>query len=246
MDRGIAILTYNRANNLGKVIEGVINTKPSDTQVVICDDGSTDDTPYVCSQFRGVTYIRGQNLGVGANKNRALFVLQDCNFICLLEDDLLPVANNWFEDYENACLYTGIHHICRVQDKFVEENVPEFTEHMKTKGLTPVYGPSVRGDLTFITKRVIKKVGGFHPTFIGVGYAHGEWSNRVYKANLIPHPNKWIDFEEVSKKFVQIGDTEGGRWLRPKRDVKEELKRNGAIAKKLRATNYLFHPLVFP
>lgn len=246
MPNGIALVTYNRAAYIGQIIEAVLKTKPSDARLIVCDDGSTDDTAYICSQFPNITYIKGENKGVGANKNRALFTLQNCDFICILEDDLMPIATGWFDDYLNASLVTGIHSFSRVQDKQVPESIPSFTEWMQSKGLTPIYSPSVRGDLTFITKKVIKKVGALHPDFIGVGGAHGEWSNRIYKANLIPHPNKWVDFKEVSEKFVQVGDTEGGRWLRPAKDVKQEVKRNGALAKKLRATNYVFHELVFP
>lgn len=245
-DKGIAIVTYNRASQIGQVIEAVLKTKPTDARVVVCDDGSTDDTSYIVSQFKGITYIRGANLGVGANKNRALFTLQDCAFLCILEDDLVPTEKGWFELYENFFLTTGIHHLCRVQDKEVPETLLEFSTDLQSKGIDPLYGPNVRGDLTFITKKVVKKVGGFHPDFMGVGYAHVEWSNRVAKSGLIPHPNKWIDIKQARDKFIQLGDTEGGRWLRPKQDVKKELKVNGALYKKLRATNYLFHPLIMP
>lgn len=245
---GIGLVTYNRDPYIGQIIEAILKTKPIDSRFVVCDDGSTDETSYICSQFKNLTYIKGENKGVGANKNRALFTLQDCDFIAIIEDDLLPVDKGWFDDYLNASIITGIHHFCRVQenDKNVPESVPSFSEWMASKNAIPMYRESPRGDLTFITKRVIKKVGGLHPDFIGVGGAHGEWSNRVYKANLIPHPLRWIDIKQASEKFIQLGDTTGGRWLRPKAEIKQEIKRNGALAKKLRATGYVFHPLVFP
>lgn len=244
--RAISIVTYNRSRHLGEIIEAVLTTKPNDAALFVVDDGSTDDTAVVASGFRGITYVKGQNLGVGANKNRALFLMQNAAFSCIIEDDLVPIAKGWFEEYEDFCLVTGIHHICRVQDKEVEETVPEFSEWMKTKNVTPVYGPSPRGDLTFLTKKVITDVGGFNARFLGVGGAHGEWSNRVAKAGLIPHPLRWIDILPTRDKFQQIGDTEGGRWHRPKSDVKNEIKRNVAIAKQLRKMNYIYHPIIFP
>ena len=243
IDRAISVCTFNRANRLGEVIEGVLSTKPNDARVFVCDDGSNDDTPAVVAQFK-VSYIRGQNLGVGANKNRALFVMQDAGFMAIIEDDLVPIASGWFTDYENAALCTGIHHFSRVQDKRVEETIPEFSDWMKSKGLTPIYSPSVRGDLTFITKKVLKVVGGIDARFVGVGYSHGAYSYRIAKAGLIPHPNLWVDFEEISSKFKQIGDLEGGRWLMTKQELKQQLKINGALAKKLRPLGAYFHPLV--
>ena len=243
IERGVAICTFNRSQNLRELIQAVIDTVPTDTRIAVCDDGSTDETPYIVNEFPSVLNFRGPNLGVGANKNRALWLLQDCAFICILEDDLFPTKPGWFEKYQNIALSTDIHHFCRVQDKLVDETVPEFTEWLKTKGYTPIYGPSPRGDFTFITNKVIQTVGGFHPQFMGAGYAHGEWSGRVAKAGLISHPLKWVDILELSESFTQKGDTEGGRWLEDRRKIKEQLKRNGALAKQLRRSGYIYHPI---
>jgi len=243
-ERGLAIVTYNRAAYLGELIDAVLNTVPNDTRVVVCDDGSIDETPYKVSEFPQVIYVRGPNLGVTANKNRALWSLQDCAFICILEDDLFPTAKGWFERYQNASLATGIHHFCRVQDKRVEETIPEFTEWMKTKDYTPIYGPNPRGDFTFITNKVVREVGALNPQFKGAGYAHGEYAERIYKAGLIPHPLKWVDIEELSETFRQKGDQEGGRWVEDKNKIKNQLKANAAILKKLKHSDYIYHPLV--
>jgi glycosyltransferase involved in cell wall biosynthesis len=140
--RGVAICTYNRAKHLGLIIGKVLTSVPEDTRIVVCDDGSTDDTFEVVRQFP-VKYFRGPNLGVAANKNRALYLLQDCDYIAILEDDLYPTQMNWFETYENTAIYTGIHHFCRVQEKRIDETIPEFTEDLQSRGVTPIYGPSV-------------------------------------------------------------------------------------------------------
>lgn len=242
-ENGVAICTFNRANQIGALIEAVIATT-KDTKIVVADDGSTDDTPYVVAQFKGVLYMRGPNKGVAYNKNRGLYALQTCRFIAILEDDLFPETAGWFERYREASTSSGIHHFCRVQDKEVPEVIPEFTEWMVAeRGLTPIYGPSPRGDLTFLTSAVLNTVGGLNPEFLGVGFAHGEWSNRVFNANLIPHPNKWVDIKEARDCFVQRGDTTGGRWMENQARIKGELKRNRAIQRKLKASRYTYSPL---
>lgn len=241
--RGVAIATYNRASQLAEQIEAVKATTPAGTRIVVCDDGSTDGTPDVMRAFDDVIYVRGPNLGVGANKNRALVTLQDCEFMCILEDDLFPKEPGWFEDYERVCLATDIHHFCRVQDKEVEETLPEFTEWLKGHGYTPIYGPSPRGDLTFITALVLREVGGFSPEFRGVGFAHGDFSRRVVAVGLVPHPLHWVDVKEARDKFFQKGDTVGGRWLVPKKEIDKQLASNRAIAKKLRMSKTIYIPL---
>lgn len=242
-ENGIGIVTYNRANRLGELIEAVLCTT-SGCKIVVADDGSTDDTMYVVSRFKEVLYVRGPNAGVAHNKNRALFALQNCKFITLLEDDLFPTQAGWFEKYRDAACLTYIHHFCRVQDKEIPEVLPDFGKWMsEERQLTPIYGPSPRGDLTFITSEVLKTVGGLNPEFRGVGYAHGEWSHRVAQSNLILHPNKWVDIKEARDAFTQKGDQEGGRWAESQMEIKEQMKRNRAIQRKLKASRYLFCPL---
>jgi hypothetical protein len=130
-----------------------------------------------------------------------------------------------------------------VQDKEVEETIPEFSMWMAEHTVTPIYGPSPRGDFTFITAKVLDKVGGFNPSFKGAGYAHGEWSERIAKAGLIPHPLKWIDLQEGRDTLKQIGDTEGGRWLEDQKVIKAQLKHNARVLKNLKKSEYIHCPL---
>jgi glycosyltransferase involved in cell wall biosynthesis len=229
---GIAIATYNRSEGLKESLTAVFDTKPDGARVVVCDDGSTDSTFKVVEQFPDVTLIRGTNKGVGANKNRAIFALRNYDFITILEDDLIPTESGWFEMYREFCLHTNTHHFCRVQDKFIEEVVPDFTTWcVANLNMTPIYGPSPRGDFTFISNMVIRKVGAFHPDFVGVGHAHGQWSDRVIASHLVQHPNKWVDIQEAANKFKQVGDTIGGRWNEDQAVIQEQVKTNHNIRK---------------
>jgi len=242
--RAVSICTYNRASHLADVVESVLDTVPNGTDVFVCDDGSTDTTAKEIGRFKNVTYLRGPNLGVAYNKNRALWLMKDHHFSCILEDDLMAVDKGWFETYEAVSVLTDIHHFCRIQDKTVPESRPEFTTYLKAAlNLTPIYASSPRGDLTFLTKKVISTIGGFNPEFKGVGYAHGEWSKRAIKAGLVSHPNGWVDIKEARDKFTQVGDTIGGRWNEDEREIKEQLKRNRLVAKNLGKTDYLYCPI---
>lgn len=242
--RGIAVVTFNRAPVLSELLDAVIKTQPEGTKLVVCDDGSTDNTAEVVKEFPQFLYLRGKNRGAIANKNRALFTLQDTEFIAILEDDLIPTQGGWFEVYEKAALASGINHFCRVQDKEIPEVSDEFFAFMRQNNFTPIYGPSPRGDFTFITAKVTKIVGSFNPKFQGAGYGHGEWSNRVEQAGLIGHPNKWIDIKEARDTFVQKGDQEGGRWNQDQKEIKEQLKYNRAVQRKLKLEKYTHYPLV--
>ena len=233
--RAVSIITYNRCKQIGNMIEGVLSTVPNGTDVFVVDDGSTDGTENVVHVYPNVHYYHGPNLGVGANKNRALYLMQNHHFSCMLEDDLVPQESGWFKIYETVATMTDIHHFCRVQDKLVPESQEAFARYLKeAMNLTPIYGPSPRGDMTFLTKKVIATVGGLNPLFEGVGYAHGEWSARVAQAGLIAHPTKWIDILQARDMFKQVGDTTGGRWDDDQAEIKAQLKKNQATRKALK------------
>jgi glycosyltransferase involved in cell wall biosynthesis len=243
--RAVSICTYNRSACLAEVIEGVLGTVPNGTDIFVCDDGSADETDIVTGAFPGVHYYRGPNLGVGANKTRALYLMKNHHYSCILEDDLIPQEKLWFETYEGAATLMDIHHFCRIQDKEIPETIPSFSAYMKqTMNCTPIYASSPRGDLTFITRKVISTVGGMNPAFQGVGYAHGEWSSRVVRAGLISHPLHWIDIAEARDKFKQVGDTEGGRWDDDEEEIKKQLAHNKKVARKLQNIEQLYCPLV--
>lgn len=248
MKRGISIATYNRGNNLGTIIESVLQTKPNNAVVSICDDGSTDNTFEVVSKdFKGrVNYYGGVNKGASANKARAMFALKDRDTACIIEDDLYPTELNWYEDYERFCLATNIHHIARVQNKEVLETDEKFSKYCKEKlGLTPIYGPAPRGDLSFFTAKLIRTIGSFSLKFKGVGYSHGSWSQRAAKAGLCGHSLLWVDVLESRDKFKQLGDTTGGRWNDDPEKTKAEIAANKLVRDSLKDAE-LYVPVELP
>ena len=47
----VIIPTYNRAHRLGKAIESVLQQDYNDIELIVIDDGSTDETSNVLGQF---------------------------------------------------------------------------------------------------------------------------------------------------------------------------------------------------
>lgn len=71
----ICIPTYNAARYLPDSIGSVLNQDFTDWELVICDDGSTDDTEAVCARYTDarITYLKFENGGgQAANFNRCL------------------------------------------------------------------------------------------------------------------------------------------------------------------------------
>ena len=54
-----AIPTYNRARYVGEAIESVLGQTYQDLEVLVVDDGSTDETPEIVGRFGDrVRYLR--------------------------------------------------------------------------------------------------------------------------------------------------------------------------------------------
>lgn len=247
IQRGVGLCHYDRMDTLPEILKAITETVPENTRVVVADDGTPSqngkNVADICRNA-GVLLIQGPNAGVAANKNRALWALQDCQFIALIEDDLKPNQKGWYEVYEQCAAITGIHHFCRVQDKRIPETIESFSAYLSKHALSPLYASSPRGDFTFLTSTILHKVGGFNPAFRGAGYAHGEWSGRVWRAGLIGHPNKWIDIMQGRDRFDQIGDTSGGRWKLTEEQLKAQLSRNKRVFRDLEKSGYIHCPLV--
>ena len=71
----VIITTYNRAHLVGKAIKSVLNQTFQDFELIVVDDGSTDNTEEVINSFNDtrIRYIRHKiNKGGNAARNTGL------------------------------------------------------------------------------------------------------------------------------------------------------------------------------
>ncbi len=66
----IILPTYNRAGLLRRAVESVLEQTFRDFELIVVDDGSTDDTPQIMEEYRlSLRYLRQENRGVSAARN---------------------------------------------------------------------------------------------------------------------------------------------------------------------------------
>jgi Glycosyl transferase family 2 len=84
----VVIATYNSAATVGRAIESALaQTRPA-FELIVVDDGSTDDTAQVVEGYGvQVTYLRAEHRGVAAARNHALGVARGEFFAVLDADD---------------------------------------------------------------------------------------------------------------------------------------------------------------
>lgn len=70
----VIVPAYNAADHIGEALESVIAQTAADWEVVVCDDGSTDDTAAIASGFGDrVRVVRNdRNEGLAAARNHAI------------------------------------------------------------------------------------------------------------------------------------------------------------------------------
>ncbi|MCX5704347.1 MAG: glycosyltransferase family A protein [Candidatus Omnitrophica bacterium] len=86
---GIVIATYNRANLLKRAIEGVLNQTYKNLEIIIVDDGSTDNTEQIVKEYRDlrIQYIRNsKNRGASVARNIGIKSSKG-DFIAFLDSD---------------------------------------------------------------------------------------------------------------------------------------------------------------
>src|SRR5215211_4198690 len=89
----VVIPTYNRAGFIVETINSVLAQTDADFEVVVVDDGSTDDTQNVVRRDFGhvdkVRYVRQANAERGAARNRGIREARGQFVIFLDSDDLM-------------------------------------------------------------------------------------------------------------------------------------------------------------
>ena len=87
----IVMATFNRASLIGRAIESVREQSFKDWELIVADDGSTDDTPHVVAEWKNkesrIVYARSEtNEGISKNYNHAFRIVRG-EYVAMIDDD---------------------------------------------------------------------------------------------------------------------------------------------------------------
>lgn len=173
----VIIPAYNAAATLESCLEGCLRQRYEPTEIIVVDDGSSDDTPVIAERL-GVRVIRQKNQGPAAARNHgariaggSLLVFTDADCIPGERwlENLVPVLNNGVVavggGYENATdkslLSRMIHDEIALRHSRLSQNV------------------DFLGSFNFAVRReVFEGIGGFDESF---RHASGEDNDLSYR-----------------------------------------------------------------
>ena len=85
----VIIPTYNGGKFIKKAIESVLDQTLDDFEIIVVDDGSTDNTPYILQEYirtNNIVYISQKNVGVAVARNNGINMSKG-TYIAFLDDD---------------------------------------------------------------------------------------------------------------------------------------------------------------
>lgn len=100
----VIVPVYNRANALRRAVHSILrNTDAADLDILIVDDGSTDDTPVVVRELAAVhpevRFVRRGNGGVTKARNTGLdHLAADTDVVTFLDSDDVMTVNRFAAD----------------------------------------------------------------------------------------------------------------------------------------------------
>ena len=129
----VIIPCYNQGHYLAEAINSVLEQNYQPVEIVVVDDGSTDDTRLIAQTYPSVKYVYQNNQGLSAARNTGIDNSYG-NFLVFLDSDdwLLPEALEanikYLQDNPEAVFVAGSHK--KVDSKGV---IPKIIEPGKTQ-----------------------------------------------------------------------------------------------------------------
>jgi len=162
---------YNQARFLGEAIESALAQTYPHVEVVVVDDGSTDDTSEVASRYPGVRCVRQDNRGLAGARNEGIRRSRGGYLVFLDADDrLLPnalaVGLKHLKERPECAFTSGRYRDISADGSPLptwEQPCPDGEHYLEMLRANYIFMPAV----VMHRRRVLESVGGFD-TFWGV------------------------------------------------------------------------------
>ncbi len=168
MKISVVIPTYNRASTLRRCLDSVYSQTQFPDEVIVVDDGSTDDSAGLIQEYPRVVYLSQSNQGVSAARNAGISVAKN-EWIALLDSD-----DEWLPEklpYQQALLSESKLLVCHTEEIWIRNGVRvnQMAKHRKHGG--DVFNDSLKlcamsPSSIILHRSLLEEFDGFDPQFI--------------------------------------------------------------------------------
>lgn len=171
----VLIPTYNCAQYIGEAIESVLAQTFQDFEIIVMDDGSTDDTAQIVARYPRVRYIQKEHSGISDSRNAAIAAAAG-EIVAFLDADDLFAPDKLQKQVEYLDANPDCHLIFTKAENFYQDAQAERGEAQQ--GL---YNASLERCIitSAIRRSVFREHGGFR-----TDYPHGEDTQFMYRLSI--------------------------------------------------------------
>lgn len=203
MNISVIIPTYNRANELARCLESLTHQTYKNFEIIVCDDGSTDNTKEVVDRFKNelnITYDYAENFGGPARpRNRGIRLAKGESIAFLDSDDW------WYpQKLEVSVKYIGKYDLVYHDlDLYISEDKSNAVVYGRklngnfTKDLL-LNGNGIPNSSTLISKELLDKTGFF---------------SEEIQLIAVEDADMWIRASKISNNFHYIPMSLGAYWV---------------------------------
>lgn len=179
----IVIITYNRGHSLNAVINSIHQSTFKDYEIIVIDDGSTDDTYQVLKHLidnKEIRYFYQENTGVSGARNYGILKSKG-KYIAFIDSDII-CTNTWLQKLiDVASSNSDIGILAAIRYNKENFKYKEIIERQKYPGENVVTVSKIGMGASLVKREVFEKIGGFDSNFI-FGWEDVELS---FRANLL-------------------------------------------------------------
>lgn len=178
----LIIPAYNRGDLIAQTLQSVFDQSTPFDEIIVVDDGSTDDTPCVLKRFENrVKVIRTENQGVQHARNTGVAAALHervvfCDSDDLLDPDYVQVVSQWLEKHQDIdvtyCNFSTFGARPWFSDRYFSAPAGYFDDAYLDDGfytnIPDLYIRSIRYPTMWVTGMTVRKkfyeeIGGFNP-----------------------------------------------------------------------------------
>lgn len=186
----VIIPTYNRRELLDRCLQSVYQNSYDKCEIIVVDDGSTDDTEsFIKKEYPYVNYIRQKNMGVSAARNTGMKIARG-DFIAFLDSD-----DTWYS--HRLSLLEKIINVLPESVGLIVNDMDKLIENKSNKKsyITDYFGLEIGSYIKDLPGRI-------HVDYQGeiVNVSYGTIYNKLVSGNII-QPSCAIISADVFAKF---------------------------------------------